>query len=145
MGGSPLAVSCTSPSSIVCPRSSPGLTESRNLSFRLSCALAPGGITSPSGVEYALQWQGRWKNHSLCKFWQWAPKKCYRKLKQRHRTLSQESNALLLYYWHRLSGLVSKGSAPGTKGSHFMYPWKQVTEAIKKSFHSYMVICNSIG
>jgi hypothetical protein len=83
-------------------------------------------------VEYTLQWQGRWKNHTLCKFWQWAPKKCYRKLKQRHRTLRQESNALLLYYWHRLSGLVSKGSAPRTKGSHFMYPWKQVTEAIKK-------------
>jgi hypothetical protein len=39
------------------------------------------------------------------------------------------SNVLLCQ--HRPSRLVSKGWAPRTKGSHLMYPCKQVTEAIK--------------
>jgi hypothetical protein len=42
---------------------------------------------------------------------------------------------------------MSKGRALRTKGSHLMYPCKQVTEAIKLKtrFNPYMVTCNSIG
>jgi hypothetical protein len=56
------------------------------------------------------------------------------------------SNALLCQ--HRLSGLMSKGWTPRTKGSHLMYPCKQVTEATiflkTPRFNPYLVICNSI-
>jgi hypothetical protein len=40
------------------------------------------------------------------------------------------SNILLCQ--HRLSKLVSKGWAPRTKGSHLIYPCKQVIEAKNK-------------
>jgi hypothetical protein len=45
------------------------------------------------------------------------------------------SNVLLC--WHRLRGLVSKGWAPRTKGSHLIYPWKQVIESKSKAQPTY--------
>jgi hypothetical protein len=42
---------------------------------------------------------------------------------------SRKSSILLCH--HRPSGLMSKGWAPRTKGSHLIHPCKQVTEAIK--------------
>jgi hypothetical protein len=59
-----------------------------------------------------------------------SPQKYYGKLEQRHRTLRQRSNTLLC--WHRLSRLVQRVS-PKTKGSHLIYPCKQVTEAKKQN------------
>jgi hypothetical protein len=45
------------------------------------------------------------------------------------------SNSLLCQ--HRTSGLVSKGWAPRTKGSHLIYPCKQVTEPKSKAQPTY--------
>jgi hypothetical protein len=46
--------------------------------------------------------------------------------------LRQLAGSNLFLCQHRPSRLVSKGQAPRTKGSHFIYPCKQVTEAKSK-------------
>jgi hypothetical protein len=64
---------------------------------------------------------------------QWAPKKCCRKLGAEMGTLRQISRKQLLLCQHRPSGLISKAWALRTKGSHFIYPCKQFTEAESKA------------
>jgi hypothetical protein len=50
----------------------------------------------------------------------------------RYRTLRPLAGSNILLCQHRLSGLLSKGGALRTKGSHLLSPCKQVTEAKSK-------------
>jgi hypothetical protein len=55
----------------------------------------------------------------------------------RYRKLMQISRKQHLLCWHRPSRLVSKGWALRTKGSHLMYPCKQVKEAKSQAQPTY--------
>jgi hypothetical protein len=57
---------------------------------------------------------------------------CCGNLKLSYRTLRQISRKQCLLCQHRPSGLVFRGWALRTKGSHLIYPCKQVTEAKSK-------------
>jgi hypothetical protein len=61
------------------------------------------------------------------------PSNVARNYELRYESLRQISSKQCLLCWHRLSGLVSKGWVPRTKGSHLIYSCKQVTEAKSKA------------
>jgi hypothetical protein len=111
---------------------------------RSSCPLAPGGIsswwfrgmhTSDKGGDNSPSPQSQITSHQemLQEFASWDTG-----------LLSQLAGNNILLCQHRPSGLVSKGWAPRTKGSHLIYPCKQVTETKARS-NPYLVIFNFIG
>jgi hypothetical protein len=110
IGGAPLIGSCISMGSIVCPRSSPRLTERTYPSSESNCPLAPCRhpavwVTHPGDREV--------KKLPSPQSWQWAPKKCYGKTEQRNRTLNQGSNPLLCLLYCASTG--SAVSCPNAK------------------------------